>query len=101
MDPEQNDTIESRMQRQNEHPVLALRCEESTGVLRYAVGVSDTPPPMYSVYAECIIDGKITAESIPAFSRDRDTAESFCALLARFSATPLSLHAIYEDSLTP
>ena len=69
--------------------------------MRYAVGVSDTHPHLYSIYAEYSGGGKETIETIPAFSEERDTAESFCAMLWRFGVTPLSLHAHYEDSLTP
>ena len=101
MNEESENKIEARMKARGEHPVLTLRYDGDGAVMRYAVGTSAKKPPSYSVYAEYTANGKTTAEVIPAFSRKRDTAESFCALLARFSVTPLSLHALYEDSLTP
>ena len=94
-------SIEERMKARDEHPVLCLKYEATHAVMRYAVGASRTSPTVYSIYAEYISEGTHTAETIPAFSEDRDVAESFCAMLCHFGATPLSIHEIYEDSLTP
>ena len=97
----ENQSIEARMRARGDRPVLTLRYDMGDAILRYAVGASDTPPPLYSIYTEYTSEEQNTSEVIPAFSKERDTAENFCAMLARFSATPLSLHALYEDSLTP
>ena len=94
-------TIEACMKARGDRPVLSLRSDGENAVMRYAVGASDTTPVLYSIYAEYTADGKTTSETIPAFSEERDTADSFCAMLWRFGVTPLSLHAHYEDSLTP
>lgn len=94
-------SIEARMRARGDRPVLTLRYDKGDAILRYAVGASGTSPCLYSIYAEYISEEKSTSEVIPAFSKERDTAENFCAMLAHFLATPLSLHALYEDSLTP
>ena len=101
MNEESKNSIEACMQARGDHPVLTLRYDGENSVLRYAVGASQRKPTSYSIYAEYTANGERRAEVIPAFSRKRDTAENFCAMLARFSVTPLSLHALYEDSLTP
>lgn len=92
---------EEKMKERGEHPVLALRREASGAVLRYLVAESDTLPKHYSIYAEYLDGASHTVGDIPCFSSDRDQAESFCSLLERFGVTPFSLHAVYEDSLTP
>lgn len=92
---------EKKMKERGEHPVLALRREERDAVLRYLVAETDTDPRYYSVYAEYSDGTCHTAGDIPRFSKDRDQAEGFCSLLERFGVTPLSLGAVYEDSLTP
>ena len=89
------------MERMGEKPVLLLRRSDGTRVFRYGVGMATHPSVRYSVYAEYLTEGMHTLSHIPAFSIDRDTAESFCSLLERTLATPLSIEAIYEDSLTP
>ena len=101
METNDRETLEERMAKRGERPVLLLRRIEGEGVFRYGVGVTAHPPTQYSVYAEYSAGEMHTLSHIPSFSSDRDTAESFCSLLERFSATPLSLDAIYEDSLTP
>lgn len=101
METKKQDTIEEKMKESGEHPVLTLRQELEGRTMRYAVGCSDRGENVYSIYVEYSEGGRFSTERISAFSRDRDIAESFCAVLARYSATPLSLHALYEDSLTP
>jgi hypothetical protein len=94
-------TLEERMAALGERPVLLLRRIDGERVFRYGVGMAVHPPTRYSIYAEYRAGELHTITRIPAFSSDRDTAESFCSLLERVLATPLSLEAIYEDSLTP
>ena len=101
METKQEGRIEERMKERGDKPVLLLCEEQRASKLRYAVGMSERPPILYSIYVE-YSDGEVErTELIPAFSKDRDVAEGFCAVLARYTATPLSLHALYEDSLTP
>lgn len=95
------ETLEEQMAARGERPVLLLRRTEGGREFRYGVGVTAHPPVRYSIYAEYRATDMHTVTHIPAFSGDRDTAESFCSLLERMQATPLSLQAIYEDSLTP
>lgn len=101
MEANNRDTIEEQMKSRGDHPVLTLRHELREERLRYAVGESGRNPHVYSIYVEYTKDGRTTTERISSFSKDRDVAEGFCAVLARYTATPLSLHALYEDSLTP
>ncbi len=101
MTTKEENTIEAHMLLRRERPVLCLRRTVGQGVLRYAVGVSDSTPPLYSIYAECALSEEHTVGEIPHFSDDRDKAERFCCLLEHCLATPLSLEALYEDSLTP
>lgn len=101
MNENQKSSIEACMLARGDHPILTLRYDGARAVMRYAVGASSDKPSLYSIYAEYTENGERHAEVIPAFSRKRDTAENFCAMLARFSVTPLSLHALYEDTLTP
>ena len=66
-----------------------------------ALAPESAPRTVYSVYAEYEDDGIHTVGKIPDFSYNKETAEGFCRLLAGILATPLSLEALYEDSLTP
>ena len=106
-------TLEEAVRERGEKVVLLLKKSVGHKHFRYALGEGPAPLPCitdgdarreamtYSVYAE-YKDGKIhTVGSIPDFSCERATAESFCRLLSRILATPLSLDAIYEDSFTP
>ena len=101
MDTKETTFSEEKMKERGEHPVLALRKEEGDTVLRFLVAETDRHPKQYSIYAEYFDGACHTAGDIPNFSRDRDTAESFCSMLERFGVTPFSLNAIYEDTLTP
>ncbi len=101
MDMNETHTPEARMKEKGEHPVLCMRREEGQAVLRYLVAVTDAAPYSYSIYAEYRDAEWHTTEEVPDFSRDRDTAEGFCCMLERFGVTPLSLHAVYEDTYTP
>ncbi len=97
----QQGTLDEHMERRRERPVLCLRRTEGDAIFRYAVGMSCELPVYYSVYAEYIRGGCHTVGEIPRISQSRDAAESFCALLEHFLVTPLSLEALYEDTLTP
>ena len=101
METKRKGSIEERMKERGDKPVLML-CEDLEACkLRYAVGMSEKAPTLYSIYVEHS-DGECeSTELIPDFSKDRDVAEGFCAVLARYTATPLSLYSLYEDSLTP
>ncbi len=101
MDEKEMTFSEEKMKERGEHPVLALRRTDGGVTLRYVVAERDKPPKHYSIYAEYTEGACHTAGEIPCFSRDRDTAESFCTMLERFGVTPFSLDAVYEDSLTP
>lgn len=101
MDTREARPLEERMRQKGEHPVLCLRREEEGRIYRYLVAVTDGEPQSYSVYAEYQDSKTHTTGEIPSFSRDRDTAESFCSMLERFGVTPLSLDAVYEDTYTP
>lgn len=94
---------------------IVLLLEKAVGKkrFRYAVGEKEAVKECFaddggemgktsfSVYAEYEDEGIHTIGSIPDFSNEATTADGFCRLLARILATPLSLDAIYEDSVTP
>ena len=80
---------------------LTLQRAEGDAILAYRVCASETEPKLYSVTVEYTDAERHTQGEIPHFSSDKETAERFCAMLARFGVTPLSLDAIYEDTLTP
>ena len=101
MDTNETSTPEGRMRERKEHPVLCMQREEGEKTFRYLVGVTDQKPHRYSVYAEYRDAERHTVGEVADFSTDRDMAEGFCSMLDRFSITPLSLHAIYEDHYTP
>lgn len=91
-------SIEETMQARGERMILLLKKSLGKRHFRYALGEgADT----YSVYAEYKDESTHTLGSVPDFSNEREVAEGFCRLLSRILATPLSLEAIYEDSVTP
>lgn len=91
-------TLEEAMKARGERMILLLKKSLGKRHFRYALGEgADT----YSVYAEYKDESTHTLGSVPDFSNEKDVAEGFCRLLSRILATPLSLEAIYEDSLTP
>ena len=91
-------TLEKAIAARGERMILLLEKSLGRRRFRYALGKgADT----YSVYAEYKDEGAHTLGSVPDFSNEKDVAEGFCRLLFRILATPLSLEAIYEDSLTP
>jgi len=96
-------SIEECLEKKGEHIVLHLKKNLGNAHFRYVLseGKNVEGCVTYSVYAE-YTDGKAhTVGGVPDFSDSRELSESFCRLLARTLATPLSLEAIYEDSLTP
>lgn len=101
MDRNESHTPEERMKEKGEHPVLCMRREEGEATFRYLVAANDAPQKEYSIYVEYQDALHHTTGEIPAFSTDRDVAETFCGMLERFGVTPLSLDAVYEDVYTP
>lgn len=95
-------TIEERMKEREEKTILHLSKHLGRATFRYILAERlEESSPLYSIYAEFKDEEMHTISSIPDFSPLRETAEAFCRLLAKTLATPLSLEAIYEDSLTP
>ena len=92
---------EENMKESGERVTLALKRKEGDAILFYRVCTSTAEVPLYSVSVEYTDTERHTTGEIPHFSSDKETAERFCAMLARFGVTPLSLDAIYEDTLTP
>ena len=101
MEKDESRTPEERMKEKGERPVLCMRREEGTATFRYLVATNDAPKKEYSIYVEYRDALRHTTGEIPAFSTDRDVAETFCGMLERFGVTPLSLDAVYEDIYTP
>ena len=93
--------MEELAERRGEQIISSTERKNGAYCYRYAVAVGGDSPLLYSIYAEWQHGGVKTVGVIPVFSADRMQAEHFCRLLARMQATPLSLDAIYEDSLTP
>ena len=96
-------SIEECLEKKGEHIVLHLKKNLGHAHFRYvlAEGKDENGCDTYSVYAEYTDENAHTVGGVPDFSDSREMSESFCRLLARTLATPLSLEAIYEDSLTP
>ena len=106
-------SLEEAMAQRGERIVLLLKKSVGHKHFRYALGEAPAPLPCisdgearreaftYSVYAEYRDEKTHTVGVVPDFSSEKGSAEGFCRLLARILATPLSLDAIYEDSLTP
>ena len=95
-------SIEELMKKRGEQVVLRLEKRLALAFFRYAVGERVTEEgTLYSVYAEYAREEIHTLGFIPDFAREKAQAEGFCRLLAHILATPLSLDAMYEDSLTP
>ena len=92
---------EEKMEERGERVILTLKRGAENATLSYLVSVSDGEPPNYSIYVEYTDAERHTVGEIPRFSSEKETAERFCAMLARFGVTPLSLDAVYEDTLTP
>ena len=97
------DSIEYRIAKRGEKIVLDLKKNLGRSCFRYAVAENEKGANgfTYSIYASYSDGEKKTVGSITDFSASREGTESFCRLLARMLATPLSLESIYEDSLTP
>ena len=91
-------SIEAEMEKRGEKMILLLKKALGRKLFRYALGEGENT---YSVYAEYKDERTHTVGSVPDFSSEKESAEAFCRLLSRILATPLSLEAIYEDSLTP
>ena len=92
------ESIEALIEKRGEKMILLLKKSLGKKLFRYALGEGELT---YSVYAEYLDEKTHTVGSVPDFSNEKEPAEAFCRLLARILATPLSLEAIYEDSLTP
>lgn len=103
LDNEETDSIESRIAKRGERMILDLKKNLGHSRFRYAVTERERGAGgfTYSIYASYADEEKSTVGAITDFSASREGAECFCRLLARMLATPLSLEAIYEDSLTP
>ena len=81
--------------------IVSPRKSEATSDGSLALDQEEATRAVYSIYAEYEDEGIHTVGKIPDFSFLLETADGFCRLLARTLATPLSLDAIYEDSVTP
>ena len=90
--------LEEAIEARGEKMILLLSKSLGKRRFRYAIGEGGNS---YSVYAEYTDEKSHTVGAVTDFSNEKEIAEGFCRLLSRILATPLSLEAIYEDSLTP
>ena len=90
--------LEEAIGARGEKMILLLSKSLGKRHFRYAIGEGKEA---YSVYAEYKDEKTHTVGAVTDFSNEKEVAEGFCRLLSRVLATPLSLEALYEDSLTP